>query len=141
LRINRVLGPASLLLLLLPGLYMAYTTWTFEPIWIRLPFWMLVVVMLIGGLVTGRQTIRLTRELEASWTQGSQPDGRRRQSLLASSWFVRTALLLGASFLMVTKPTPGVCALVLGCALAAGLLASLTQLRTAPVQSASAARE
>lgn len=84
---NRVIGPISGLLILIPGLYMAKAQWGFAP-WIvfRLGTWVLIAGL---GAATGVAVMRR---------------GGRSGSLALLSWLVRIGLAVVVVFDMVVKP-------------------------------------
>ena len=83
--INRVIGPFSALLILVPGLYMVATIWGWKPwVLVGIAAWLLIAVM---GTVNG---VRATR----SGSAGGSP----------VSWWARIGLAAGVLFLMTTKP-------------------------------------
>lgn len=85
-RLNRVLGPVSALLILVPGLYMVASTGRWED-WIAvgLTSWILIA---IGSAVTGVLMLR----------------GRLNPRAAAVSWSVRTGMALGIVYCMTLKP-------------------------------------
>jgi hypothetical protein len=103
LQVNRVLGPISGLGVLVPGLYMAATSWGWVP-WIALGLaaWALIAVL---GAVNGIQILALQRTLAS----GSGPISanlrdRIRDPLFVASWSTRVGIALGVVFLMTVKP-------------------------------------
>ena len=83
--INRVIGPISALLILVPGLYMVATTWGWKPwVLVGIVSWLAIAVM---GTVKG---VRATR----SGAGGGS----------AASWWARLGLAAGVLFLMTAKP-------------------------------------
>jgi hypothetical protein len=120
------LGPLfglSVLLILISGLYMAYTTWGFQSGWIDVALVSLVLIAPLGGVL-----IEPRRRIIARVAQHA-PDGPVQQALaqqthdpvlLTTVWTV-TALLLGIVFLMTTKPPLLVALLVMAITLVLGV--------------------
>ena len=54
IRLNGSIGPISLLLLLVPGIYMATTAWAW-PAWTIVSFWTLIAIAVLGATVTRRR--------------------------------------------------------------------------------------
>jgi hypothetical protein len=102
-RVNGVIGPLALVLLLIPGLYMA-TTWHWLP-WLRVAFMTLIAIFVLGGVLTRRRLSALVKML---------PSGEQRLSLdverqihhpvLRVSLGIRAFLTVGILILMTTKP-------------------------------------
>ena len=89
-RINRVLGPISALLILVPGLYMSATSWGWQGwILISLATWLLLAVL---GAFTG---IRLMM-------------GRLDRQVATVSWMTRVGTALGVVLVMTVKPPAAV---------------------------------
>ena len=130
LRLVRRVGPASLGLILLPGLYMTATVvgWTG---WILVALASYVVIAALGGLSTGRLLPGILRALGSE--SGPISDALRdRMSapILSASVRARTALALGIVFLMTTKPDVVGAIATMVVAAALGLVA--TRLGTPP---------
>jgi hypothetical protein len=112
-KLARVFGPASVVAILVPGLYMMATSWGWVP-WIAVGLlaWVAIAVM---GAVNG---IRLSVVVAAATS-----DPHRIHDLharpFAVSWVTRLALSLGIVFLMTDKP--GLLWAVLSVAVAAGI--------------------
>jgi hypothetical protein len=125
---NRVLGPISALLLLIPGIYLTETVWSSHPAWVASGFVVLVLVFGLGGGVTGRRITRLGRgfaEPGADTTSAIE----RVMPALRASYFGRLGLLLGVTFAMVVKPELGGCVAAILCGLSVGLAASVAVTR------------
>jgi len=83
---NRVAGPISALLILIPGFYMVATTWGWKGwVVVGLASWVLIAVV---GAITGVSVLR----------------GRMALRTAAISWAARVGLALGVLFLMTAKP-------------------------------------
>jgi predicted integral membrane protein DUF2269 len=125
-RINSVLGPPTLALILIPGLYMA-TMWGW-PSWARMAMLVLVTVMALGGAVSGRRMSALAKTLPAESGAGAllPPDIQRdvRDPMLRSSLIVRAFLVLSIVMLMTMKPALGVSLVVVSVAIVAGVALS-----------------
>jgi hypothetical protein len=103
-RLNALLGPISLLLLLAPGMYMATTTWAWAS-WIRVSF---VVLLVMAGLGAGVTRQRLTR-IQSSLENDDRPLGAGverlvRDPLLHASFALRAMLALAVVLIMSLKP-------------------------------------
>ena len=126
------IGPASVGLLLIFGLYMTATAWG-PTAWISLGFFSLIAIAALGA-VSG---IRLARSI-ASIANGSGPlsvDARTalRRPLFVWSLRLRVALALAVVFLMTAKPE-GLPALgIVAGALALGAIAAALASRSEPV--------
>jgi hypothetical protein len=59
LRVNRLLGPLAIALLLVPGVYVARVSWSSNPAWLSLSFASFLLVMILGGAITGRRITAL----------------------------------------------------------------------------------
>jgi hypothetical protein len=82
--INRVVGPISALLILVPGVYLVVTTWGWMPwVLVGIAAWVVVAVL---GTVSG---VRSSRGGPAA---------------SSASWWIRVGLVTGVFFLMTTKP-------------------------------------
>jgi hypothetical protein len=122
-------GPASVVLILVPALYMVATAWGPTP-WVvtALAAWLLVAVF---GTVGGVRLARFGRAAAAE--AGPLSPGlvaRLRSPLLVVSWRVRAAMLLGVLFLMSNKPGPLGAPLAIVIAAAIGAAASLPAWRS-----------
>jgi hypothetical protein len=108
-QLNRVLGPVSALLILVPGLYMMAAQWGWA-----------------GWIVTGIAAYALIAGVGA-YTGISLMRGRMNRRTAVLSWLVRVGMALGVAFVMTVKPTLvlSVAAVLVGVALgaAAGALA------------------
>ncbi len=123
LGVVRRVGPASLGLILVAGLYMTATVvgWTS---WILVPLASFVVIAALGG-ISNRSLPAIERALQIE--TGPISDAlRQRMSapILAASVRVRTALALGIVFLMTTKPDVVGALVVIVVAAALGVFAS-----------------
>jgi hypothetical protein len=121
LSLARVFGPASVVAILLPGLYMMFTSWGWVP-WIAVGLiaWSLIAVM---GAVNGIRLAMIVRRT----ADAAMIDHLREPSFVVS-WFTRLALAVSIVFLMTDKP-PLVWALLCvaiaaGFGVAAGVLAT-----------------
>lgn len=107
-QLNRVLGPVSALLILVPGLYMMAAEWGWA-----------------GWIVTGIASYVLIAGVGA-YTGISVMRGLMNRRTAVVSWLVRIGMALGVAFVMTVKPSLlfSVTAVVAGVALgaAAGVL-------------------
>lgn len=99
LGLARVFGPASVVAILLPGLYMMFTSWGWVP-WIAVGLiaWSLIAIM---GAVNGIRLAMMVRRI------GADPSiiDRLREPSFVVSWFTRLALAVSIVFLMTNKPS------------------------------------
>jgi len=127
-RIIRSLGAASVVALLVFGLYMTAVTWG-PTGWIGIGFLSLLFIAVLGA-VSG---VRLGRILAiAARGQGPIADGVRAQlraPLFVASVRARTAVAVGVVFLMTVKPEAAISLLVIGVALALGIASAIPVLR------------
>jgi hypothetical protein len=122
--LNRRLGPASLGLLLLAGLYMTATTWRAQG-WINTALLTMLLLPVFGAL-NGRWLAAIGRSLVAE--RGPLADAvrvRLGDPFLTTSYLIRLAAALGIVFLMAMKPDPLGSVVTIGVALAAGLALSV----------------
>lgn len=86
-QLNRVLGPISALLILIPGLYMMAAQWGWA-----------------GWIVTGIATYVLIAA-GGAYTGISVMRGRMNRGAARVSWLVRIGMALGVAFVMTVKPS------------------------------------
>jgi hypothetical protein len=139
LRLNRVIGPLSGLGVLIPGLYMAATSWGWVP-WIAvgLAAWALIAIL---GALNGIRILALQRLLGRESGPGSAPlRDRIGDPLLVASWATRAGTALGVVFLMTVKPGLVGALVTVVVAAAAGLAVSLPGFRRLGTREAMGAR-
>jgi hypothetical protein len=104
-QLNRVLGPVSAALILVPGLYMMAAQWGWA-----------------GWIVTGIATYALIAGVGA-YTGISVMRGRMNRRTAVVSWLVRIGMALGVAFVMTVKPSLvfSVAAVLAGVALGAAV--------------------
>lgn len=120
LRLNRIVGPLSALGVLLPGLYMAATSWGWVAwIVVALASWLAIAVL---GAVNGIRIVALERSTHL-------PTGVRNPTFLIS-WMTRVGLALGVVFLMTVKPGAIAAVLAILIAAAAGAALGVVMSRT-----------
>jgi len=103
-RLNGIIGPISLLLLLVPGIYMATAVWAW-PAWAVISFWTLVVIAVVGGTITRRRIGAIAHALKEDELRLSADLERlTHDALLRTSFVLRAMLALGIVALMTTKP-------------------------------------
>jgi hypothetical protein len=127
-RINARLGPFILLLILVPGIYMAMQ-WG-GPWWTRIALLAVIVMLVLGAGVSRRRIVALAKSLPA----GDQPlsvdlERRIEDPVVRASLTVRAFLALAIVALMTTKPQLGGSLAVMGAAL---LLAAALMMVRAP---------
>jgi hypothetical protein len=86
-QLNRVLGPVSALLILVPGLYMMAAQWGW-----------------VGWIVTGIAAYVLIAGAGA-YTGISVMRGRMHRRTAVMSWLARIGMALGVAFIMTVKPS------------------------------------
>jgi hypothetical protein len=117
-RVNAVLGPLSLLLLLVPGMYMATTAWGGQP-WLRVSLGALIVIAVLGATVTRRRLGAIAAALrDGEERLSTDAEQLLRDPILRTSFVVRVLLSVGIVVLMSTKPQLEVSLFVLAAALA-----------------------
>jgi hypothetical protein len=124
----RAIGPVSLILLLVPGIYMAATNWAGA----RWPWIGLIAMALLPalGAPSGIRLARIQRALAAeSGPLGAAVQQELRDPFLQLSVRVRVAVLLGIVYLMTTKPDVAGAATAIAAAAAMGVVWSLPGLR------------
>jgi hypothetical protein len=121
----RVFGPASVVAILVPGLYMMITSWGWVP-WIAvgLLVWLLIAVL---GAVNG---IRLSLATQRAAADPAAIHQLRARAFVVS-WWMRITLGLGIVFLMTTKPELLGASLTVVSAAAIGLAAGTLAVTTA----------
>jgi hypothetical protein len=133
------LGPASVALLLLAGLYMAATRWGGLP-WILVALLALGLIMALGAF-NGVPLRRLQTRLQ---TEGGELTSRLDNPMWLVSVQVRAGIVLGVVLLMVLKPDLGPSLLILlaGIVLGAGSSAPvfLGTARSGPIHQSGASR-
>jgi hypothetical protein len=104
-QLNRVLGPVSAVLILVPGLYMMAAQWGWA-----------------GWIVTGIATYALIAGVGA-YTGISVMRGRMNRRTAVVSWLVRIGMALAVAFVMTVKPSLvfSVMAVLVGVALGAAV--------------------
>jgi hypothetical protein len=134
LRPQRIVGPAALLLILLPGLYLAATIDTGGG-WIGAGLVGFVAIGILGGAVTGRRMAvvgptlgRAQGPLDGPATQASH------DAALTTSFAIRFAVALGIVWLMTVKPDFVPSLVVLGGAAILGSIAGRTASDSATAQ-------
>jgi len=128
LRPLRIVGPLSLLLILVPGLYLAATIDSGGG-WIAAGLIGFVAIGILGGAVTGRRMAVVGPTLgRAQGTLDSQATRASHDLALATSYALRLALALGIVWLMTLKPDFVLSLVVLGAAAVLGLIAVRTRL-------------
>ena len=106
LRPTRLIGPAALVLILLPGLYLAADI-SVGGGWIAIGLLGFLAIAIIGGAVTGRRMSVVGPVLGRA--QGPLSDDLLRLAgdrALAASYAVRLAIAIGIVWLMTLKPDP-----------------------------------
>jgi len=124
LRLLRVVGPLSLLLILVPGLYLAATI-TAGGGWIAAGLIGFLAIGILGGAVTGRRMATVGPTLgRANGPLGDVEAKMTHDRPLTTSFIIRLALALGIVWLMTVKPDFVPSLVVLGGSAILGLVAS-----------------
>jgi hypothetical protein len=120
--VQRVMG-VSLLAAILTGIYLATAYWGWRGAWMGMALLAILAMGLVGGFMTGRPTMHVMRP---SGDALGAAEIAALQGRLSLSYVIRLGLFLGIVFLMTTKPTSGLVALlVVVIAAAVGGLAGL----------------
>jgi hypothetical protein len=123
LRLNRIIGPVSLVGVLVPGLYMMATTWG----WVA---WIVValaayVLIAVFGAVNGIRIQALASKLAAESVPPSQAlRDRLIDPQFVAFWCGRVGIATGVVFLMTVKPGVVVAVLAVVIGAAVGLATS-----------------
>ncbi|MCL5995060.1 MAG: hypothetical protein M1546_03265 [Chloroflexi bacterium] len=134
LALVRRLGPASMVAILLPALYMTATTWGWVP-WIVVALASMLLFPVLGAL-SGMRLARVGQAAAAE--RGSLSTALRdqlRHPLFLTSIRMRTALALGIVFLMTVKPGLAGAVIAISVAVVLGLASALPAWNRARVQS------
>jgi hypothetical protein len=101
----RIIAIPSFLGILVGGLYLA-SKWGGGTFWIPLALGATLLIMLIGGLLTGRRIARLKKVLSSTENDVSikSLSAMTQDTALLLSYGLRAGLGLGIVFLMTTKP-------------------------------------
>ena len=131
-----LIGPVSIGLVLVTGVYLTVTEWGWAA-WILVSLVGLVALATIGGILTGLPMARVTPAVERA-SQLLSEELRRdlRSPLLTVSITIRIAITVAIVFLMVQKPTLATSILTIVIATGIGVTAGLVP--SARVSSASA---
>jgi hypothetical protein len=124
LRLNRIVGPLSVLGVLIPGLYMTATSWGWVGwILVALVSWVVIAVL---GAVNGIRIVGLARS-QALLTGIRNP-------MFLISWMTRVGIAVGVIFLMTVKPgaVAAVVAILIAAAAGAALGVGLSRVRGLP---------
>jgi hypothetical protein len=122
---TRRLGPISLAVILLAGLYMTATAWR-GAAWIVVALAAMVLMVVLGATLTGLRMPAIGRAVAAESELVSDALRHRlRDPLLWTSIQTRAAIALGIVFLMTVKPDLGGALLTIGVAIVLGLATSL----------------
>jgi len=128
---QRIAG-SSLLVAIITGLYLATVYWHWSGAWMGVAMLTIIAMAVVGGLMTGRATLRAMRS--PADALGSAAIAVL-QARLGMSYTIRLGLFLGIVFLMTTKPESGPIALAaVAVAGAVGFLAGLPARRRGAVR-------
>jgi hypothetical protein len=124
-RLNAVIGPLSLLLVLVPGIYMAVIAWGPQP-WIRASLIALILIVILGATLSRRPLAALRGALQGEDRRLSpELEAQAQHPVLWTSFFVRAFLAVGILMLMSTKPEQWLALTMLIAAAALGGVISL----------------
>jgi len=135
--------PPFTLAILLPGIYMAWTTWGWTTAWIDTSLALFLLMMILGPVLLGRRFAALNREVKAT-ASGMIPESLAAQIRDRALWTIEntfTCLLLAILFLMTIKPNLTGTVIVLSIGLVAGLLSTIRMRRVAPSVALSSSRQ
>jgi len=127
------IGPASVGLLLIFGLYMTVTTWGPMP-WIFLGFFSLIAIAVLGAASGIRFGRTMARVVTSSGPLSVEAREGLRRPLFVWSLRLRVALALAAVFLMTAKPEALASLGIVGAALVLGAIAAATASRPETVR-------
>jgi hypothetical protein len=120
--VQRVAG-LSMLAAIVTGVYLATAYWGWRGAWMGMAIVTMVTMALVGGLMTGRATLRALRSTENAL---GGAEIAALQGRLSMSYVIRLGLFLGIVFLMTTKPSSApIALLVVGIAGLLGVAAGL----------------
>jgi hypothetical protein len=131
-----LIGPASIGLVLVTGIYLTMVEWGWDG-WILVSVASLLAIAGIGGLLTGIPMARVTPAVERA--SGRLPEELRhglRSPLLTVSIMTRIAITIGIVFLMVHKAALLTSILTIALAVGIGVAAGLVSGRRGPSASA-----
>ena len=116
--------PVFALAILLAGLYMAWTSWTFNIPWIDASLGVFLVVIALSSTVLRRNFVALSREIRAAQSESVPAPlvARIRDRAMWATEYGISGLLLGIVFLMTVKPDLTGSVLALSIGLLAGVL-------------------
>lgn len=105
MRVNRTVGPVSVVLILITGLYMTATSWGPQG-WILVALGSLVVIAILGAVLTGTRIARIGPHVfTAGGALSAELVAMLHDPALLVSARVRAGLIVGVLFLMTVKPT------------------------------------
>jgi hypothetical protein len=132
------LGPASLALILLSGLFMVATSWGWVG-WIVVALAALVLIAVLGAALTGSRIGAIQQGVAAeSGTLSPTLRQRLNDPVMWISLQTRTAIALGIVFLMTVKPDGVGSLITIGVAIILGLASSLPMRRRVRAKDAAA---
>jgi hypothetical protein len=123
-RLNRLLGPLSLLCLLVPGIYMATAAWAWQA-WIQVSFAGVILIFISGAVLTRRRLAAVAPALKGEDRPlDVELERLVRDPMLRASFVGRTFTTLAIVSLMATKPDLVTSLLVIGGAILLAIAAS-----------------
>ncbi len=123
MRVNRIVGPVSIVLILVTGLYMTATSWGPQG-WILVALGSLVLIAILGALLTGTRMARIgPRVFTTTGAIPAELAAMLQDPVLLVSARIRVALVIGVLFLMTVKPTLVPSLIAIAVAAVLGLLA------------------
>jgi hypothetical protein len=126
--------PPFTLAVVLPGIYMAWTTWGWATAWIDISLALFLLMMLLGPVLLGRRFTALNNMVKAT-VSGPIQQPLAAQMRDRALWTIEntfTSLLLAILFLMTVKPNLLGTVIVVSIGLVAGLLSTIGMRWMAP---------
>lgn len=98
--------PFSVILILLPGLYLVFSTWGWDIAWVNISLGALLLMSLAGPIINLRRfkSILLTVNAESGETPSPNLLSKVRDQFLWNSISIMTMEVLGIIYLMTIKP-------------------------------------
>lgn len=131
LHLNDLSGPVgagSVMVLLISGLYLAFTAWRQQNGWILVALISLILIVSITAVLTAPRRSAIVKQLAHEAPDGALSETLKQHihdPVLSATFCTVAVLLLGIVFLMTTKPELVSSLIVMAVALVLGLLASL----------------
>jgi len=101
-KLGRIHGP-SWVAILASGIYMMVTVWKHQD-WIVMAFILIVVMILIGAVLTGRKFKSVAKEINSTGRFTQELQSRLNDKTFLYSLSLRTAIAIDIIYLMAVKP-------------------------------------